>query len=188
MKKYLFLGSLLFALFATAHVYATVCQTTATCATMNYTLTATDVAALGTQYSCTACPLDGTKWSCASRKPTCPAGSSTSYASVCETIIPHSEQRFDGYSAVWVFIEPGKACDNTTFRTQFSAGTSSQCQTAWGYKETVLSKQYRCKMGELEGQNCLSSSTFIYFNNADGTSTPEPCSYLFGAVPDPSCN
>lgn len=167
-------------------------DTSLTCSRLGYTYSAKALETLDSTYDCTACPLDGTKWACVRKvveppKPSCPTGSSTAYAPMCEKVYYHSEEVWDGYSFVWKFYNPGKACDNVTFRTQFSAGTASQCYTKWGSEDTKTSFQYRCKMGELEGADCLSSSTYMYYVNKDGTTTPEPCNYLFGAEPDPSC-
>lgn len=65
MKKYLFIWSIAAALCLSASARAEVCAGTKSCKDLNFTKTTAEVQALGEGYTCTACPLDGTKWACA---------------------------------------------------------------------------------------------------------------------------
>lgn len=74
MKKYLFIWSFAIGLLVSAQAQALVCEEEVTCEKMGYTVSTEDVGTKGADYTCTACPLDGSKWSCASIAPVTTGG------------------------------------------------------------------------------------------------------------------
>ena len=66
MKKYLFIWSIATALCLSAQANAATNTDTPTCADLGYTLSTNQMRAMGSKFTCTPCPVDGTIWSCAS--------------------------------------------------------------------------------------------------------------------------